>query len=289
MRIISAVVTLVLTLAVAPVASAQSVVKVTGSTTINAILFQPRKAEIEKMAGVSIDVIGNSSSRGLADLSSGRSDIAMISSPLAEIAQKVNEKTPGAVDASALREFKIGESRIVFVVHPGNPVRTLTLAQLRDVFAGKITNWKMLGGPDLPIHLYSFDNTTGRYWYLSDEVMQKTPMAANIRYTDAGGGKSDAASVKAKEEQMQAWVAADPAGIGYGDLKRINRVKLVAIINSGHAYLPSAANLQAGVYPLVRTLAFFFRRPPSGDLLEFSRWAAEQRELIEAHGFAPLR
>jgi hypothetical protein len=79
------------------------------------------------------------------------------------------------------------------------------------------------------------------------------------------------------------------AGIGYGDLKRINKVKLVAIINQGRAYLPTAANLQAGVYPLMRTLAYFFRRSPSGDLLAFSRWAAEQKQLIEAHGFAPLK
>jgi len=181
MRIISAVVTLVLTLAVAPVASAQSVVKVTGSTTINAILFQPRKAEIEKMAGVSIDVIGNSSSRGLADLSSGRSDIAMISSPLAEIAQKVNEKTPGAVDASALREFKIGESRIVFVVHPGNPVRTLTLAQLRDVFAGKITNWKDLGGADAPIAVLTEAAGNGMRTTLEDKIMGGLPLTPQAR------------------------------------------------------------------------------------------------------------
>ena len=121
MRIVPIVLTLVLALAGAPVASAESVVKVTGSTTINAILFQPHKADIEKRAGVSIEVIGNSSSRGLTDLVGGRSDIAMISSPLAEIAQKLNDKTPGAVDVSTLREIKIGESRLVVVVNPGNP------------------------------------------------------------------------------------------------------------------------------------------------------------------------
>src|SRR5262249_50860781 len=181
MRIVSAMATLVLVLAAAPIASAQSVVKVTGSTTINAILFQPHKADIEKLAGVSIDVIGNSSSRGLTDLTSGRSDIAMISSPLAEIAQKLNEKTPGAVDASTLREFKIGESRLVFVVHPGNPVRSLTLGQVRDVFAGKITNWKDLGGADAPIGVVTEAAGNGMRTTIEDKIMGGVPFTPQAR------------------------------------------------------------------------------------------------------------
>ena len=182
----------------------------------------------------------------------------------------------------------VAREGIAIYVHQTNPVSELTPIEIAGIFTGKITNWKQVGGPDLPIHLYSFDNTTGRYWYMAEEVLQKKPLPATVRYTDAGGGKTDAASVKAKEEQMQAWVAADPGGIGYGDLKRIGHVKLVAIINGGRAYLPSPANLQAGLYPLVRTLAFFFRQAPSGDLLSFSRWAVGQKELIESHGFAPL-
>ena len=48
-------------------------------------------------------------------------------------------------------------------------------------------------------------------------------------------------------------------------------------------------NLRTGVYPLMRTLSFFFGRPPSGDVLAFSRWAAVQKDLIELHGFTPIR
>ena len=181
MRTIQTIVTLAVVLVGAPLASAQSVVKVTGSTTINAILFQPHKSDIEKGAGVSIEVIGNSSSRGLTDLVGGRSDIAMISSPLAEIAQKVNEKTPGAVDASGLREFKIGESRLVFIVHPTNPVKSLTLAQLRDVFAGKVTNWKELGGADAPIAVVTEGPGNGMRTTIEDKIMGGVPFTSQAR------------------------------------------------------------------------------------------------------------
>ncbi len=47
----------------------------------------------------------------------------MLSSPLTAVADKIKQKQPGAVDTSTLKEFKIGESRVVFVVHPTNPVK----------------------------------------------------------------------------------------------------------------------------------------------------------------------
>jgi phosphate transport system substrate-binding protein len=88
----------------------------------------------------------NSSPHGLDDLIAGRADVAMLSSPLTAVAGKINQKQPGAVDMSALNEFKIGETRVVFIVHPSNPVKSLTPPQLKEILAGNITNWKEVGG-----------------------------------------------------------------------------------------------------------------------------------------------
>jgi ABC-type phosphate transport system substrate-binding protein len=85
------------------------------------------------------------------DLVAGKAQIAMISAPLEDEAKKLNRKTPGAVDVARLKTHQIGESRVAFVVHPGNTVKSLTNAQLADIFAGKIKNWKDVGGPDLLI------------------------------------------------------------------------------------------------------------------------------------------
>ena len=223
--------------------------------------------------------------KGIEEAIAGKADIAAITRQLRpEEVQALHQQNAG--DGTLVPLAREG---IAVYVNQKNPVADLTLSEIAAIFAGKITNWSSVGGPNLPIRIYSFDNTTGRYWYLFEEVMQKKPLAAIVRYTDAGGGHADAASVKAKEEQMQAWVAGDPAAIGFGDLKRINKVKLIAVLNEGHAYLPTRENLRTGVYPLMRTLSFFFGRPPSGDVLAFSRWAAVQKDLIELHGFTPIR
>jgi phosphate transport system substrate-binding protein len=131
--------------------AAQSTVKISGSTTVNLNVFQPFKAQIETASGVELEVIANSSPRGLDDLIAGRADVAMLSSQLTAVAGKLNQKQPGAVDTSTLKEFKIGESKVAFIVHPSNPVKSLTLPQLKEIFAGNITNWKEVGGADAAI------------------------------------------------------------------------------------------------------------------------------------------
>jgi phosphate transport system substrate-binding protein len=55
------------------------------------------------------------------------------------------------VDTSTLKEVKIGESSVTFIVHPSNPVKSLSLPQLKGIFAGNITNWKEVGGADAAI------------------------------------------------------------------------------------------------------------------------------------------
>jgi ABC-type phosphate transport system substrate-binding protein len=128
--------------------AAQSAVKISGSTTVNLNVFQPFKAQIETASGVKLEVVANSSGHGLEDLVAGRVDVAMLSSTLTAVAGKINHKQPGAVDTSTLKEFKIGESRVALIVHPSNPVKSLTLPQLKQILAGNITNWKQVGGAD---------------------------------------------------------------------------------------------------------------------------------------------
>jgi phosphate transport system substrate-binding protein len=119
-----------------------------GSSTVTNLIVGPNKAEIEKLSGQQIDIVGNGSQRGLVDLLASKAQIAMISAPLEDEVGKLNEKQPGAADAAKLRVYRIGETRVAFAVHPTNQVRSLTNAQLASIFAGKVRNWRELGGPD---------------------------------------------------------------------------------------------------------------------------------------------
>jgi phosphate transport system substrate-binding protein len=164
--------------------AAQSTVKISGSTTVHLNVFQPFKAQIETSAGVKLEVIANSSSHGLEDLIAGRVDGAMLSSPLTAMAGKINQKQPGAVDTSTLKEFKIGESRVTFIVHPSNSMKSLTLPQLKEIFAGNITNWK--GGADAAIVAVTEASGGGIRTTLEEKLMGGVPVAQQARQVANG-------------------------------------------------------------------------------------------------------
>jgi hypothetical protein len=68
----------------------------------------------------------------------------------------------------------------IFITYPGNPVKNLTIEQIRDIYTGKITNWKELGGEDLPIRAFSRDINSGSQTAMEELVMKGTPIAPAI-------------------------------------------------------------------------------------------------------------
>jgi phosphate transport system substrate-binding protein len=127
-----------------------STLEIHGSTTVSANLLVPKKAEIEKAAGVEMEIVGNGSGRGLADLIEGKVHLAMISAPLADEVKSLKAKGT-TVDEAKLQAVQVGASHVVFAVHPSNPVKSLTAEQMADILSGKIKNWKEVGGADKPI------------------------------------------------------------------------------------------------------------------------------------------
>jgi phosphate transport system substrate-binding protein len=152
-----------------------------GSTTVNNMIITPKKAEIEKASGQQLDVVGNGSGRGIVDLVAGTAQIAMISAPLDDEVKKLNEKTPGSVDAARLKAHQIGESRVAFAVHPSNTVKSLTNAQLADVFAGRTKNWKEIGGPDQPVVIVAAQPGDGLRSMVEATMLKGASLPADTR------------------------------------------------------------------------------------------------------------
>lgn len=121
-----------------------------GSTTVSANLLTPKKAEIEKASGVEMQIVGNGSGRGLADLVEGKVTVAMISAPVEDEVKALKAKGT-AFDETKIKSFRVGSAPAAFAVNPANPVHKLTAAQMVDILTGKITNWKDVGGSDKPI------------------------------------------------------------------------------------------------------------------------------------------
>jgi phosphate transport system substrate-binding protein len=113
---------------------------ITGSDTVELLLNDIAKSFMAANKGVKIVVRGGGSGKGISDTRSGGASIGMVSRALT---------SQESVD---LRASTIAYDGICFVTSKKNPVQNLTPAQLEGIFLGKITNWKDVGGSDLPIN-----------------------------------------------------------------------------------------------------------------------------------------
>jgi len=155
-------------------------VKLAGATTVVNVVVNPNRAAVEKATGHTLEINGNATGRGMVDLSDGKADAAMVSEPM-DIALAAAEVAGRKLDGSKFKMHEIRKDEIVFIVHPKNPVTKLTLQQLSDIHTGKITNWKQVGGKDLPITVYSDALTGGTRAMVRKVVMNNADYAPSVK------------------------------------------------------------------------------------------------------------
>lgn len=135
-------------------------VRVHGATTVAFGLMIPKKSEIERLAQVEVTVLPSSTSHGLADLVQGKADIAMLAEPLDSISASMNSKQAGFIDVTTYEDRHVGNAHVEFIIHPSNPLKTLSAAQLNGLFSGEIKNWAEIGGPDQAVLLVGEPTST---------------------------------------------------------------------------------------------------------------------------------
>jgi phosphate transport system substrate-binding protein len=156
-------------------AALANAVTLQGSTTFNQRLLIPHQGAIEAAAGQKLTVIPNKSTTGLLALFEGRADLAMISTTLESEVALLRQTHPD-LPFDRLKGFSVTRTRIAVAVHPQNQVRQIDVDRLRRVLSGQITNWKELGGADLPIRIVAVREGGGVQ--LSLEAALGTKLAA---------------------------------------------------------------------------------------------------------------
>lgn len=137
--------------------SAQTTIRLHGSTTVKSAL-EPHQAALERQAGATLEFSAFGTSSGLLALAEGTADVAMLSSPLEEVVQRINEKAAKKLEASAFHAELVGSVRLAFIVNPRNTVRQLSAVQLAGIFSGEIANWRDVGGASAPIVVVTLAN-----------------------------------------------------------------------------------------------------------------------------------
>jgi hypothetical protein len=145
---------------------------------------------------------------------------------------------------------------LVIILHPDNPITTLTLAEIQAVYNGRITNWASLGGSDLPVEIVSREQGAGSRSIFAERIMleQRTAITAQI--------------VSGNEQMLEA-VAGSPAAIGYGMMASIDSTVKTAAVEGIMATQMTTADQS---YPLTTPLYFVSRAEPTGELRAFLAW-----------------
>lgn len=145
-------------LSLAAVAGHAETLEISGSTVVVKDIVQVAAPGIREATGIEIKTVAMGSGRGMVALFEGKTGMAGISESLEEAtvsARKTMTETGSKASVPANLQFhELGRDRVAVFMHKGNPVKALTKAQLRDVFTGKVRNWKDVGGPDVPVKVY---------------------------------------------------------------------------------------------------------------------------------------
>lgn len=254
----------------------QQKITVKGSDTM--VILAQRWAEMymSKNPAFSIQVTGGGSGTGISALINGTTDICNASRPMKPSERDKLKTRYGSLGV----EIKAARDGLSVYVNEVNPVSELSLQQLRDIYLGRITNWKTVGGNDEKIILYGRENNSGTYVYFKDNVLEGGDYAPSMQSMPG-----TAAVVNA--------VAKDKAGIGYGGSaygKGIRELK-VKKDQASTAYAPNLENIKSGKYPISRFLYMYVRSRPTGPIKQYVDWilSDEGQKVVSEVGYFPIR
>jgi phosphate transport system substrate-binding protein len=206
---------------------------------------------------ITIQVSGGGSGTGIAALLNGGTDICQAS-------RDMKNQEYADAESKKIKPYRVAVSLdgIAVFVNDANPVKELSLDQLRGIYTGSITNWKEIGGPSHMIILYGRENNSGTYSYFKENVL-KNEDYAEVTQTLPG----TAAVVSA--------VANDKYGIGYGGIAWDKGVRALLVKKDDKfaAVEPTMDNIIKGTYPISRELYWFFNGAPTGEVKDFLNWA----------------
>ena len=250
-------------------------------TIVNLALAWAEKYQAEH-PDVRISVTGGGSGTGIAALINNTVDIANASRKI-----KDEELVEAQAKGVAPVEHIVARDAIAVIVNPENPVSELTLQQISDIYSGKITNWREVGGDDRPIVKLSRETNSGTHVYFLETVLRL-------------GNKEDKTLFSMdtlllpSSEGIISEVRDNPNAIGYDGLGYVpDDLKMIAIAKeAGGAYvLPSIETVNDKTYAIARDLYMYTNGEPTGVVKEYLEWilSDEAQQIVAELGFVPAK
>jgi len=252
-----------------------------GSDTLVNLALAWAERYMELYPDVRISVTGGGSGTGIAALINGTVDIANASRQM-----KPEEIEAAEANGVSPVEFVVARDAIAVVVHPSNPVDTLTFQQIADIYTGKTTNWQEVGGEDRPIVLLSRESNSGTYVYFLENVVRLGEGDSNVLF-------SPGTLLMPSSEGITSEVSQNPNAIGYDGLGYVtHEQKVIAVASNadGPFVFPAVETVNDGTYPISRPLYMYTAGDPSGQIATYLTWVrGDGQALVSELGFVPLQ
>ena len=238
-------------------------VSLLGSTSIQPFAEMLAERYGKDHPGEFVEVQGGGSTAGLQAAEKGLANIGMCSRSLT------------AKESLLFTPILIARDGLAIVVNPKNPVASISIEQLRALFAGRVTNWNEVGGKDGPVRPITREEGSGT-------------RESFVRLIMSGERISGRALTQESNGAVKELVKGDPAAIGYMSLGLVGK-ELKAVPVDGIE--PTVKNVQAGRYNLVRPLLFVTKgsvNPAAQKFIDFVL-SPEGQRLLATEGLVRIR
>ncbi len=235
-----------------------------GGTAHIPVMQKAAQAIMTANKDIRISVAGGGSGVGVQKVGEGLVQIGNTGRALkdSEIAKYGLETFPFAIDGVAI------------AVNPSNSVTSLSKAQIKDIFAGKITNWKEVGGKDAPVSLYVREDGSGTRETFEERALDKGTSVQTANVVNSNGA-------------MKTAIAQDPNGIGYVGIGHLDdSIRGVTV----DGMVPSQENAANGTYTITRLLYMNTKGKPQGLTALFIDYiySEDGKGFISSSGYIPL-
>lgn len=245
------------------------VLRIKGSDTMLILTYRWAERFMETHPGVAVEVEGGGSRSGIRALIEGRTEICAASRPVEPAEVHELQAKWGTLGVGVL----CAKDALSIYLHPLNPVRNLTLAQVGGVLDGRIRDWSELGGEAAPIRVYGRNPSSGTHAFLAEHVL------AGERYRPDAVALDGTAAIAAA-------VALDRHALGYGGIAYGAGLVHCSI----NGIPPTPATVRDGSYPITRYLYLYTAGPPRGAAKLFIDWVLSRpgQEVVAEVGYVPL-
>lgn len=237
-------------------------IDIVGSTSVQPLAEKLAENYMKSHEGVRIYVQGGGSGMGIRSTDQNLADIGMSSKELSP-----EEK-------NNITEVPIGKEGIVIAVSNQNNISKLSIEQIRDIFNGKLTNWKELGGKPGEINVITREEGSGTRSAFESIVMDDTKI-------------KNSAVVQSSTESVKQSVTSDPNAIGFVSFAHMSDdVKAISVNGTS----PSEETISNGNYPLQRPFLFLIKGTPTGEVKNFIEWVKSPAgiEIIKEDKIIPI-